>query len=610
MNRLSTSYSYNTRDLKFILKEWLPVEEIFQYEKYNGYYTIEDLDMMIDQCHNIASEVIAPSGDEMEEFGVKFENGKTTVHPSFTKIFKYIQENGWGTSNIEETEGTLPEVLQCAVTELFQAACPPMRAHALTSGAARLIQEFGSDELKEMFLPKMFDGTWAGTMCLTEATAGTDVGDILSKAYPTSDPRIYKIKGSKQFITCGDGDFAENIIHLYLARIEGAAPGTKGISLFVVPKYWVNEDGSLEDNDVVTTAIEHKMGLHAQPTAALACGDNDGTRGWLLGDPPGPDGVSKGMSQMFQMMNEERKGTGLQALSVAANAYWNAKNYAKERLQGRSASDPKGPRVPIINHDDVKRMLMVNKATLEACRAMIMKAYFYQDVFRHDPDPERRKWAGGRVDVLTPICKAYPSDEAWGLVAESIQTYGGYGFCEDYPVAQAARDLKIYSIWEGTNFIQAQDLINRKWSMDQGAVFADFLKEIEDFIHAHQEDNHFSLEFAILKEALTSYRDIMAVMAEYKAAKKMGYYQVLARRILTATGQLYGGYLLLDQALIAQKKVDELGPDHWDYHYYYGKVLSARYYLRNVVPNIGLVARLVKDGDDTVMKTPIEVFEY
>jgi len=607
---LSSVYAYSTRDIKFNLKEWLPLEQIFTYAKFNGYYSIDDLDMMIDQVNKIAADVLGTAGDEMEEFGVKFENGKATVHPSYAKIFKYIQENGWGTSNLEDTEGVLPEILQCAVYEMFQASCPSMRAHALTTGAAHLIQEFGSEELKQKFLPKMFDGTWSGTMCLTEATAGTDVGDILSKAYPTNDPRIYKIKGSKQFITCGDGDFSDNIIHLYLARIEGAAAGTKGISLFVVPKYWVNDDGSLEDNDVVTTALEHKMGLHAQPTAALACGDNDNTRGWLLGDPPGPDGVSKGMSQMFQMMNEERKGTGLQALSVAANAYWNAKNYCLERLQGRSPSDPKGPRVPIIYHDDVKRMLMLNKATLEACRAMIYKAYYYQDVFHNDPDSDRRARAGARADILTPICKAYPSDEAWNLISESIQAYGGYGYCEDYPAAQAARDVKIYSIWEGTNFVQAQDLINRKWSMNNGESFADFLKEIEEFITVNLSVKGFEKEFANLAEALSSYREIMGAMAEYKANKEMSYYRVLARLILTATGQLYGGYLLLDQALIAQRKADELGPEHFDYNFYYGKVLSARYYIRNVVPNMVYITRLVKDGDDTVSIAPIEIFEY
>ncbi|NLW43589.1 MAG: acyl-CoA dehydrogenase [Syntrophomonadaceae bacterium] len=611
---MSSIYSYNPRDLKFILKEWLPTEEIFAYDKFKDYYSKDDIDMLVDQVHKIAAEVIAPCADELEEHGVKFENGKVTLAPGATKIFKYIQENGWGTSNIDENaEGTIPEVVMCSLMEMIQAACPAgISSVGLTTGAARLIQTFGDEKLKQMFLPKMFDGTWSGTMCLTEPTAGSDVGDILSKAYPTDHPRIYKIKGTKQFITFGDGDFAENIIHLLLARIDGAAPGTKGISLFVVPKYWVNEDGSLEDNDVVTTAIEHKMGLHGQPTAALAFGDNDGCRGWLLGNPPGPDGVAEGMAQMFQMMNEERQGTGLLATCVAANAYWNAKNYAKERIQGRPMSNPKGERTAIINHDDVKRMLMVNKATLEACRAMIHKCYYYVDIAHNDPDPERRKWAMGKVDVLTPICKAYPSDEAWGLIAESIQTHGGYGFCEDYPVAQAARDVKIYSIWEGTNFIQAQDLLGRKWTMNKGQTFQDFLKDIDDFLAAHKGSVPAELEkeFANLEKAMASYREIMMAMGGYMAQKKFGYFQVYARRILTATAQVYGGYCLLDQALIALKRMKELGPDHYDYNFYYGKLLSTKYYLRNVVPYVWYIAELVKDGDTSVIDAPPEIFEY
>ncbi|NLV15600.1 MAG: acyl-CoA dehydrogenase [Syntrophomonadaceae bacterium] len=610
---MSSIFSYSNRDFKFILKEWLPIEEIFAYPKFSDYYSKDDLDMLLDQVLKMAVEVVAPTADVCEEFGVKFEEGKVTVAPVFRELFKYIQENGWGTSNIDETaEGIMPEVVLMSIMEMIQAANPAqLSSVGLTTGAARLIQNFGDQKLKDMFLPKMFDGTWSGTMCLTEATAGSDVGDILSKAYPTDDPRIYKIKGSKQFITCGDGDFADNIIHLYLARCEGASSGTRGISLFVVPKYWVNEDGTLEDNDVVTTAIEHKMGLHGQPTAALAMGDENNCRGWLLGDPPDETGKAQGMAQMFVMMNEERQGTGMMATCVAANAYWNAKNYCKERVQGRLMSNPKGGRTEIIYHDDVKRMLMLNKATLEACRAMLHKCYYYLDIKHNDPDPARQKMANDRIEVLTPIAKAYPSDEAWGLVSESIQAHGGYGFCEDYPVAQAARDVKIYSIWEGTNFIQAQDLVGRKWTMGKGQVFADFLKDIDDFLAAKKGScPELEKEFANLEKAIASYREIMATMGGYMAGGQMSFFQVYARRILTATGQLYGGYCLLDQALIAKKRMDELGADHYDYNFYYGKFLSAKYYLRNVVPNVWATLELVKDGDTSVGDAPVEIFEY
>jgi hypothetical protein len=405
----------------------------------------------------------------------------------------------------------------------------------------------------------------------------------------------------------------ENIIHLFLARIEGAKPGTKGISLFVVPKYWVNEDGSLEDNDVQCTGVEHKLGLKGSATAALSFGENNNCRGWLLGNYNPETGEGEGMAQMFQMMNEERLNTGMAAYSVAANAYWNAVQYCKERVQGRPITNPKAGRTQIINHEDVKRMLLLNKATTEACRAMILKTGYYIDIAHHDPDPERRKWARGKWDCLTPLTKAYPSDECWTLIGECIQAYGGYGYCEEYPVAQAARDCKIYSIWEGTNFIQSMDLVGRKWMMGQGKVFAAFLKDIEDFINNKKEEGKalgFEKEFNNLEKALAAYREIQMAIGGFFANKQYGLLPTFSRRILTATAQLYGGYCLLEQALIAKKKADELGSSHWDYNFYYGKTISARFYLRNIVPNVWAVAEIIKDGDTSVVEAPVEIFEY
>lgn len=608
---MSSNYAYKTRDLKFVLKEWLPTGEVFAYDKYKDYYSVDDIETIIDQVDKIAREMLAPAADEGEKTPVHFENGKVYVPKPFRNLFKYVQENGWGTSNVEEGEGSLPFQLITAINEMWNAANPSFTPYvALTTGAAGLIHSFGDEYHKDMFLPKMFDGTWAGTMCLTEATAGSDVGDILSKAYPTDDPRIYKIKGSKIFITGGDGDHVDNVIHLYLARIDGAAQGAKGISLFIVPKYWVNEDGSLESNDVEAAGVEHKMGLKGSATVALSCGENNGCRGWLLGTYDSETGTGNGIAQMFQMMNEERLLTGNAAMGVASNAYWNAAAYCKERIQGRLMTNPKAGRIDIIKHEDVRRMLLVNKATLEACRGIIHKAAYYIEVSHLEKDPERKKAAAGMVECLTPLTKAYPTDEAWNLVCESIQAYGGYGYCEDYPVAQSARDLKIYSIWEGTNFIQSLDLVGRKWSMGKGAVFAAFLKSIEDFISANQATVGFEKEFANLDAALASYRALMPALAKHLAEGKPGLIPTFARRVLTATAQMYGGMCLLEQALIALKKIEELGPEHHEYNFYNGKLLSARYYLRNVVPNVGVVMDIVKDGDTSVLESITETFDY
>ncbi len=613
---MSANFAYtNIRDFEFIVQEWLPSEQVFNYPRYADYYSKDDIKSVLQPILKMAKEVIEPTNEDGDKNPVKFENGKVTLPPTFGPLFKQLQSEGWGTSNIDESEDAmvLPHVLHAMVWEMLAAANPTFGPYIiLTSGAAGLIQSFGSEEVKQLFLPKMMDGTWSGTMCLTEPTAGSDVGDILSRAYPTDDPRIFKIKGSKIFITGGDNDFTDNIIHLYLARIEGSKPGTKGISLFVVPKYWVNEDGSMgELNDVQTTAAEHKLGQHGSCTAALSFGENNTCRGWLLGkNPLENDGVGEGMAQMFQMMNEARMETGHAALSCIANAYYNARDYAKERVQGRLLTNPKGDRVTIINHEDIKRALLCGKAHVEAMRAMMYKTYMAFDIRHLDPDPEVRAKANDLVEVTTPLCKAYPSDEAWWLIGEAIQCYGGYGYCEEYPVAQIARDVKIYSIWEGTNFIQSMDLIGRKWMLKKGAAFASFVQEMRDFFEANKGAEGFEKEFENLGKALDAYTEIQMAIGGYFGQKKYGMMPLYARRILTATSQLYCGRLILDQALLADKRAKEVGPDHFDYAFYFGKVQAARYYLRNVVPNVWAVAEIVKDGDTSVLDVPIEAFEY
>ena len=610
---MAYKYAYNTRDIKFILKEWLPVDEILAYDRYKDYYSKDDFDTIIDQVHKVAAEVIAPTAEEGDEVGVRYENGQAYIPPSFHAVYRFMQDNGWGSSNIDENaEGALPHVLNGLLLEIESAANPAFMPYVgAGSGAAAVIQLFGNEEQKKRILPKMFDGTWSGTMCLTEPTAGSDVGDLLSKAYPTDEPGIYKLKGQKIFITAGDRDDVENIIHLYLARIEGAAPGTRGLSLFIMPKYWVNEDGTLEDNDVQCAGVEHKLGLKGSATAALVVGENNNCRGWLLGDPPDENGRGQGMAQMFHMMNEARVDTGRLSTAVAANAYWNAVAYGRERVQGRLMTDPKGGRVTINKHEDVKRMYLLNKATTEACRAMLAKAYYYEDVRLYDPDPARRDWAQRQLDMITPLCKAYPSDEAWILTAESLQSYGGYGYCEDYPAASATRDCKIWSIWEGTNFIQSLDLIGRKWRQNKGQDFANLLKEIADFIAENKgKIEGFEREIEHLEKALQAYYEIQGAILQYMTQGKVGLMPTYARRILTATSQLYCGYLLLDQAKIALRRMEELGTDHYEYNFYLGKVFSARYYLNNTVPNVWHIAEIIKIGDMSVVEAPDEIFDY
>ena len=603
----------NIRDFEFIIQEWLPTDRVFNYPQFADYYSREDIKSVLGPILKMCKEVIEATNDDGEKNPVKFADGKVTTPKSFGPLFHKLQSEGWGTSNIDDSEDAmvLPEMLYAAVWELITAANPAFMPYVmLTSGAADLIQSFGDDKLKAMFLPKMMDGTWSGTMCLTEPSAGSDVGDILSKAYPTDNPRIFKIKGSKIFITGGDNDFTENIIHLYLARIEGAKDGTRGISLFIVPKFWVNEDGSLEDNDLQTTGVEHKMGQHGSVTASLAAGENDGCRGWLLGvDARKNDGQGEGMAQMFQMMNLARMETGHMALSCIFNAFANARDNAKERIQGRLMTDPKAGRVAIINHEDIKRTLMMGKAHIEAMRAMLFRVYLAFDQRRRDPDPEVRKAASDLIELTTPLCKAYPSDEGWWLIGEAIQTYGGYGYCEEYPCSQLARDMKIHSIWEGTNFIQSMDLVGRKMKMRGGTLFRAWVQEMADFYEANKDHKIFIREFANLGRALDAYREMLKTLDEYLRSN-VSLIPLYSRRILTVTAQLYCGRLILDQGVLAARKAQEVGEEHFDYHFYIGKVAAARYYARNVVPNVWTVAEMVTDGDNSALDVPIDVFEY
>ncbi|MGB9826294.1 MAG: acyl-CoA dehydrogenase, partial [Desulfofundulus sp.] len=389
--------------------------------------------------------------------------------------------------------------------------------------------------------------------------------------------------------------------HLLLARCEGAAPGTKGISLFIVPKIWVNEDGSLgEPNDVTTVAIEHKMGIKGSATAMLSFGDEGKCRGILLGNPPDENGRAQGMAQMFIMMNGARMSTGLTAMSIAQAAYNYALQYARERIQGKAITNPRGPRVRIIEHEDIRRMLLFQKSIIEASRAMIMKNSYYLDLARYSNDPEEKKIALRRIEVNTPLIKAYPSDMVWQTTAEAIQVHGGYGFTEEYPVAQCARDCKILSIWEGTNFIQSMDLVGRKWRLDDGRIFAEWFKDVIDSIESKREIQDLAREYEIMSKAAATYREMQKSFSA-SIAKNIRSMPLYSTRILHATAILWGGSLLLEQAAIAVRKIKELGESHFDYPFYQGKVQTTRFYIRNIVPEIFKIAEIIKDGDTSAI---------
>ncbi|MGE5423387.1 MAG: acyl-CoA dehydrogenase family protein, partial [Ignavibacteriales bacterium] len=531
----ANNFLFDTRDLKFILKEWLDTDHVLSFDAYKDYYSKDDVDAFIDVTFKIARDVMAPANAESDEIGVKFIDGQVVTPPAFKNAYKTVMDAEIGPQWADrEVEGHLPGIFAAVVNEMSISASAALVTYwGLTAGAAGVIQTYADQKYKDLFLPNMFCGKWAGTMNLTEAGAGSDVGACLTKAYPTDTPGLYKIKGNKMFITAGDHDLAENFIHLVLARVEGARSGTAGLSLFMVPKIWVNEDGSLgKNNDCTTTGIEHKLGLKGSATCSLAFGEDNNCFGFMLGNPPGEDGKGEGMAQMFHMMNEERLGTGMLALGVTSEAYYNALAYAKERVQSAKMTDPKGGAVRIVEHEDVRRMLMMQKSCVEAIRALISKTYYYIDLVASSPDEEEREFAELMFQISNPLCKAYASDMAWPLIGEAIQTYGGYGFIEEYPVAQLARDSKIFSIWEGTNYIQSLDLVGRKFTMKKGKALMSLFKIIGDFFAANENAAGFEKEIAMLKEGYAEFQAILGLFQGYFAAGKIQMIPLFATRIL------------------------------------------------------------------------------
>jgi Acyl-CoA dehydrogenases len=606
---MASNFLYNTRDHKFIFNEWLDMKPIMSAPHYKDYYGVEDIDTILDQALKVARDIVAPAKDEGSEIGAKFLNGQVNIPPAYHALYKYVNENGWGCINEDpDYEGALPATLFASIIEFFYGANAPFVPYIkATAGAARLIAQFGDDRCNKLFRHRMFSGQWGGTMALTEPSAGSDVGDMLAKAYPTDDPGIYKIRANKCFITNGEQDMVENIIHLVLARVEGARPGTAGLSLFAVPKYRTNENGDiLEFNDVNCAGIEHKMGKKGSATCVMNFGEENNCFGYILGDSPGEDGKGRGIAQMFEMMNGARMETGHASLAESTVAYHNAVEYAQNRIQGRSASDPKGRRQAIIKHEDIRRMLMDMKAYTEGMRALVLKTYWYFDMaeINGKSDPEAAAFYQGFLDVQTPIIKAFCSDKAWELAAEAVQVHGGYGFMEDYPLAQICKDVKVYSIWEGTNFIQSMDLVRRKWNMENGRVFAAWLEEMEKFIGNHEQDEVLKDEMSILRDAIEAYKDIQKMMAQ----SKINMLPLYSTRILHATGNLACAYLLLDQAVIARNKIDELGTDHYDYPFYSGKVMSAKYFAHNILPQVMNTLFVIEQGDSSAIEADERIF--
>lgn len=468
----------DSRDLRFVAFEMLELEKLNRFERFSDF----DRDVYEDTLNlaeKIAVEQFYTSNAEGDKIGLKYDphTHEVTVPESFHKGFKAYVEAGFHNLAFPPEAGGMgiPATIALASQEYFNAGNTSLGMYCSSlTGTAHQIMIFGSEELKAMFLPKLLSGEWGGTMCLTEPGAGSDVGALKTKAIRQADG-TFLISGQKIFISNGEHDLTPNIIHPVLARIEGDPAGTKGISIFIVPKILVNKDGSLgERNDMICSGIEHKMGLKGNATATLNFGDNGKCIGYLMGEE------RQGMKVMFQLMNEARIFTGIQAQSVSSAAYMHAVTYARNRIQGAHITqmmNPNAPKVPIIEHPDVKRMLLYMKSIVEGMRMLTLFLAYNRDITHSSSSVEESKEATAIVEILTPIVKAGISDAAWLVTAEAMQVFGGYGYCQEYPVEQYARDSKVFSIYEGTNAIQSLDLQMRKILMNPGMYNYSLLKK-------------------------------------------------------------------------------------------------------------------------------------
>lgn len=592
------------RDQKFVLYEMLDVEALCKAPLYAD-FSREVFDMALNEAEKFATNVIFPCLVEGDREGCRLDEGHVRVPACYGRGADLYREGGWATMTVGADEGGqgFPHVIAAAAKEWFVHNPGFVIYFTLTEGAAHLIEVYGTEAQKEKYLPKMHAAVWGGTMALTEPGAGTDVGSLKTKAIRQPDG-TFRLQGTKQFITAADSDLMENIIHPVLARIEGDPAGTGGISIFLVPKYLVNDDGTLGPrNDYTIGKIEEKMGLHGSATCVMNMGDHGECYAELLGEE------RQGIKVMFQMMNEARIGVGIQSLASSSIAYLHALQYARERLQGSTLMEmrnPEAPRVPIIQHPDVRRMLVWMKAHTEGFRALLYFSALCGDRVRSAADDgERDKWQGF-LEILTPICKAYCSDMAFRVTETAIQVYGGYGYCAEYPVEQFLRDEKICSIYEGANGVQALDLVGRKLGLKKGLYFMNLLGEMGTTVGKYQ---------AALPELASDVQAAMNTLAEvamlFAASGKAGKFMVPvanAYPFLMLMGKVVMAWMLLWQAGVAKEKLglaEGGGPDR---AFYEGKVAGARYFIKHVLPEVDAAAKAIKSEDLAMMDIADEAF--
>jgi len=593
-------YEAPLRDMRFVLHE-LFTDDGFGNLPAHAEFTPDLIDAVLEEAARLAHDVLLPLNMSGDEEGCTWENGVVRTPAGFKQAYDQFREGGWCALASDPKWGGqgLPETVNKLVEEMISSSNLSFGLYpGLIHGGATALKAHASPDLQERFLPKMVEGSWSGTMCLTEPHCGTDLGLLRTKAVPQEDGS-YKITGNKIFISAGEHDLTENIIHLVLARLPDAPKGVKGISLFVVPKFTIREDGSIGPrNGVSCTGIEHKMGLKASATCQMSF---DEATGWLVGEP------HQGLAAMFTMMNTERVSVGIQGLGVGTAAYQAAVAYAKDRIQGRSLSGPKRPDLaadPIIVHPDVRRMLMTMRAYTEGCRMLSMWVARALDAERHSPDAEVRQRAEDMTALMTPVVKALLTDLGHEAAHLAVQTYGGHGYIREHGVEQYARDARIAMIYEGTNGVQALDLVGRKLPAHGGRYLRSFFHPVAEFIEQHKAVPGMEKMVDALEKAFGALQLATATIAQKGMAdpEEAG---AASSDFLRLLGLVAIAYLFAKAAKIAgMKKMMGQDPDG----FYAAKLVTVRFFYERILPQAAGLLTAIKAGKASTMDMPEEAF--
>jgi alkylation response protein AidB-like acyl-CoA dehydrogenase len=594
-----STYTAPLKDMRFVIQELVGLDDIAALPGCEE-VSADVVDAVLAEAAKFAQEVLDPLNSSGDKQGARLVDGKVIPPDGFGSAYRQFTEAGWnGLSGQPEYGGQgLPHIVAMPLQEMWNSAnmafclCP-----MLTSGVLEVLHAYGTPEQQKTYMPKLTSGAWSGTMNLTEPQAGSDLSAVRARAVPEGDH--YRIKGTKIFITWGEHDMAENIIHLVLARAPDAPEGVKGISLFIVPKFLVNGDGSLgERNDIKCVSIEHKLGIRASPTCVLAYGDDKGAIGYRVGEE------NRGLEYMFMMMNHARLGVGIEGMAVSERAYQHALEYAKTRVQGRAIGQRSGDRVTIIHHPDVRRMLMSMRAQSEAMRALAYTASAALDQAKHQTDAAKRRNSQALVDLLTPIVKGWCTEQAVEVASTGIQIHGGMGFVEETGAAQYLRDARITTIYEGTTGIQANDLIGRKVALEKGAT----AKAVIAAMRATESELTEHAELAAMRAPLAAGIRAVEEATDWLVAtypKDANAASACAVPYLKLFGIVAGGWQMARAALIAQK---QLAAQQGDADFYRAKIITAGFYAEHILPQATALGDTVVKGAGSVMALDVAQF--